>query len=431
MLVRLLRRIARRLRPVPPAPLLPHPAPHHAAPLAALGAQSLPAHAQLANAATRRHATLAADAPAPGGLIAILVGATATGGHAHLSLSGPDGTLFETLDLTPRETPWHVWLYAPPGPLHIALHPVQPRTNPRLLEAAAWHLSAEALTPATLIPAPPLVSDETWSRAYGTPTADEALPRLRDRVFASLPAPVLVPLLGTLKLWLEPGDELSRAVLLSGLYEPETLLAVQALLPQGGIFVDVGANCGLITAFAARRAARVLAFEPSPREYARLMANLAANEAANVTPHQQAVAEAPGTVTLRLAEAGHAGHNTIGEAFAYKGVVTETLHQVEATTLNEALASLERCDLIKMDIEGAELRALQGADQALARLRPALILEVFDQALAGCGATEADLLAWLAAHGYDARELDPATATFAGLARPRPGISRNIIALPV
>lgn len=404
-------------------------APHHAAPLAALGAlgaQSLPARA---NAVTHLHATLAA--PAPNGLIAVLVGATVTGGHAHLSLSGADGTLFETLDLAPRETPWHVWLYAPPGPLNIALHPVQPETSPRLLEVAAWHVPAEALTPATLIPAPPLVADETWSRAYGTPAADEPLPRLRDRVFASLPAPALVPLLGDLKLWLQPGDELSRAVLLSGLYEPETLLAVEALLPQGGIFVDVGANCGLITAFAARRAARVLAFEPSPREYARLLANLAANESANVTPHPQAVAEAPGTVTLRLAEAGHAGHNTIGEAFAYKGVVTETLHQVEAVTLNTALAGLERCDLIKMDIEGAELRALHGAGEALARLRPALILEVFDQALAGCGATEAELFAWLHAHAYEARELDPATATFAGLAHPQPGISRNIIALPV
>jgi mannose-6-phosphate isomerase-like protein (cupin superfamily) len=96
--------------------------------------------------------------------------------------------------------------------------------------------------------------------------------------------------------------------LLSGLYEPETLLAVEALLPQGGTFVDVGANCGLITAFAARRAAEILAFEPSPREFARLQANLAANAATHVTTHQAAVAEAPGTVTLRLAEAGQQHH---------------------------------------------------------------------------------------------------------------------------
>ena len=272
--------------------------------------------------------------------------------------------------------------------------------------------------------------DATWPRAYGAPPPNDSLARLREHLFARLQSPVLVPLLGSLKLWLEPGDELSRAVLLSGLYEPETLLAVEALLPQGGTFVDVGANCGLITAFAARRAAEILAFEPSPREFARLQANLAANGIIHAATHQAALAEAPGTVTLRLAEAGHAGHNTIGAAFAYQGVATETLHEVPATTLNAALAGLQRCDLIKMDIEGAELRALQGADKALARLRPALILEVFDQALAGCGATEADLLAWLHAHAYEARELDPATATFAAPARPQPGISRNIIALP-
>ena len=425
----LLRRALRLLRPAQPAGPLPRPQEHHAAPLAAIGATALPAQAHSLGGRSHLRATI--DTSAPLGLAALLITATVAAGPARLRLSSADGTVHDTLELPPRPTPHHAWLYASPGPLAFDLQALHPATTLRLHEAAAWHLPPEALNPAALIPTPPLVPDATWPRAYGPPPPHDCLARLREHLFARLQAPVLVPLLGTLKLWLEPGDELSRAVLLSGLYEPETLLAVEALLPQGGVFVDVGANCGLITAFAARRAAEILAFEPSPREFARLQANLAANAATHVTTHQAALAEAPGTVTLRLAEAGHAGHNTIGTGFAYQGVATETLHEVPATTLNAALAALDRCDLIKMDIEGAELRALQGADEALARLRPALILEVFDQALAGCGATEADLLAWLQSHAYEARELDPATATFAGLAHPQPGISRNIIALPV
>lgn len=83
-----------------------------------------------------------------------------------------------------------------------------------------------------------------------------------------------------------------------------------------------------------------------------------------------------------------------------------------------------------MDIEGAELAALRGGAASLARLRPALILEVFDRALAGCGGTEEALFAWLAANNYDARDLDPATARFDAPAHPTPGTSRNIVALP-
>ena len=305
----------------------------------------------------------------------------------------------------------------------------------RRLLAAIPHrtLPPAALDPARLVPQVALAPDPAWPRWYGTPEARDAAAQQRLRAFAAMNAPVLVTVLDGLKIWLEPGDELSRALLLSGTYEPETLLAIRTLLPQGGVCLDAGAHCGMISLFAATCAGphgRVLAFEPSPREFARLQANLAANNLPHLTAHQSAIAETAGTVTLRLAEPGHAGHNTIGTAFAYPGVQVADRVQVQATTLNAALAGLDRCDLIKMDIEGAELRALRGGEAALARLRPALILEVFDAALAGSGDTVADLMAWLEAHGYQARDIDPATGRFDAPAHMAPGQSKNIVALP-
>jgi FkbM family methyltransferase len=303
----------------------------------------------------------------------------------------------------------------------------------RIGEVSVVGLPRAALAPERLVPQPALAPDPGWGRVYGHPASDDLVGRLRAREFDALAAPVLVSLLGGLKLWLEPGDELSRALMLSGLYEPETLLVVRSLLPTGGTFIDVGANCGIMSLFAAQcvgAGGRVEAFEPSPREFARLRANVAANDVANVTLHQTAVAEVAGTVTLRLAEEGHAGHNTIGSAFAYQGVAVAERVDVPAITLDEALAGLERCDLIKMDVEGAELRALRGAATTLARLRPHLVLEVFDAALAGHGSTVADLMAWLAAHGYEARDIDPRTGRFESPARVAPGESKNIVAVP-
>ena len=83
-----------------------------------------------------------------------------------------------------------------------------------------------------------------------------------------------------------------------------------------------------------------------------------------------------------------------------------------------------------MDIEGAELRALRGAAATLVRLRPALILEVFDRALAGSGDTVDELMQWLAANGYEARDIDPATGRFDAPAHVAPGEAKNIVAVP-
>jgi hypothetical protein len=110
-------------------------------------------------------------------------------------------------------------------------------------------------------------------------------------------------------------------------------------------------------------------------------------------------------------------------------VKVERIEEVPATTLDYALAELPRCDVIKMDIEGAELRALSGAAQVLARFRPVLVLEVYDAALAGSGATVEELLTWLETHGYIPYDIAPGSGRLVP-ARIGPNESKNIIGLP-
>ena len=355
-------------------------------------------------------------------------------GAVEFQLVGADGTIHDRVAIGPRERAWDLALF---GPSNIGMRLVARRVRGAPVVAVesvtAWTLDPRMISAAAVIPHPPLAPEAGWSRVYGHPGAEDTAGRLRERVFATLTEPTPVPWIGALETLLEPGDELSRAVMISGLYEPETMCAIRDLLPARGVFVDVGAHCGMFTLFAAQQVGpdgTVIGFEPSAREFTRLEAQVTLNRLNNVHIHRCAIADAAGVVQLRLAEAGHAGHNTIGERFAYGHVKMARLETVPATTLDIALADLTRCDVMKMDIEGAELRALAGGAATIARLRPALVLEVFDAALAGSGHTLADFFGWLDAHGYDVHDIDPDTAGLMPRAAVAPGVSKNIVALP-
>jgi len=67
---------------------------------------------------------------------------------------------------------------------------------------------------------------------------------------------------------------------------------------------------------------------------------------------------------------------------------------------------LQRLDLIKVDVEGAELAALSGMVNTLARWRPALIVEVDDVDVTTAAAKSARCRTWLSERGYDVRELE-------------------------
>jgi FkbM family methyltransferase len=228
-------------------------------------------------------------------------------------------------------------------------------------------------------------------------------------VFKSLATPVEVPWLRDLKVRLEPSDEQSHVLMKWGLYEPESLRFVERSLTPGGLAVDVGANCGLFTLVAARAVGtngRVIALEPSRREFERLQDNIALNHFSHVRTLALAATENRGHATLRVAEPPFSGHNTLGGHFAHEIVGLAELIATPTDTLDEILRNETRCDLIKIDVEGAELRALRGGEAALRRLRPTLLLEVNPAALAANGTGADELLAWLTNEGYELSALD-------------------------
>jgi FkbM family methyltransferase len=181
------------------------------------------------------------------------------------------------------------------------------------------------------------------------------------------------------------GNDNSLCLYVCGSFEPNEFAFLDRILKPGMVFVDVGANDGYYSLFAARRLGaegRVIAIEPSSRERDHLEANIRRNNVKSITILPVALGETAGKGQLKLADGGHTGHNTLG-GFATAGVLTAATETVEVDTLDNVVArlGLERLDLIKIDAEGAEVAVLQGARSIIGKHRPILLVEVNNRAL--------------------------------------------------
>lgn len=167
--------------------------------------------------------------------------------------------------------------------------------------------------------------------------------------------------------------EQSDRSLFCGLYDRLELRLVAGFLAPGGDFVDVGANVGLYTVAAALAGSgRVLAFEPNPAARERLARNLALNGCTNAIVSPHAVAGAPGRAALHVPSSPDTAWSSLVPGLFSEGPPID----VETTTLD---AEVERHGLapvcVKIDVEGAEVRVLDGMTATLVR-RPAVICEV-------------------------------------------------------
>lgn len=249
-----------------------------------------------------------------------------------------------------------------------------------------------------------------------------------------LAVPITVRWHGGTTVDLTLGNDNSLCLYVCGSFEPNEFAFLDRVLKPGMVFVDVGANDGYYTLFAARRvgpSGRVVAAEPSSRERAHLQRNLGRNGLDNVTVVPAAIGADSGVADLHLAHGVHAGHNTLG-SFAHEDVVRASLERVPIEPLDSVVArlGLSRIDFVKIDVEGAEARVIAGASSVLTSMRPLLLLEVNDKALRAQGNCADALIATLRSDlGYSIFVFSPVTG---GLEVARDGdpLSANVVAIP-
>ena len=185
----------------------------------------------------------------------------------------------------------------------------------------------------------------------------------------------LAPALGGYAFTCHHGDSVAREVCYTGRYEPQETQIVSRLLRSGGVFVDVGANWGYFTLAAAHcvgPSGRVIAFEPEPRLFALLEANVAMNALGHVQLHR--VGAAADRRTLRFVAFSTTSGNW-GESRSIAGAGNADF-ECEAMAVDEALDAdrVHHVDLIKIDVEGAEVDVLAGMRRGLREHRYARVL---------------------------------------------------------
>ena len=195
---------------------------------------------------------------------------------------------------------------------------------------------------------------------------------------------------GRLRVDLCDQGGLGRLLYFTGEYEQAETVAFSRLVEKGSIVLDVGANIGYFATFFAQRAAHVYAIEPTPSTLALLRENVSAYS--NVTVLPVAVSDQPGTMSLWIDDR-NAGDNTLYEQPGRRSVT------VPVTTVDALVRELQipRVDLIKIDIQGAEVAAFRGMRETL-RSNPhaPIVAEFWKQGLRRAGV---DVDEWLDAIG--------------------------------
>lgn len=212
---------------------------------------------------------------------------------------------------------------------------------------------------------------------------------------------------GNLTMYVRLDEHMQSQIFWQGYYSRGFAPLLDRILLPGMQVIDAGANVGEITLLAAKRvglAGRVIAFEPVPEIAACLCTNIEANEFSQVTVVKAALSEDEGEHELyrRVSPIKDRSVND-GTGSLFQGNRGRRgTGSVRVGTLDTFVKdiNLSKVDLIKMDIEGAELPALRGASELLARDRPMLIVEVQEESANAAGYGIADLFEFLSQYGY-------------------------------
>ena len=184
-------------------------------------------------------------------------------------------------------------------------------------------------------------------------------------------------------------DLICHRLISTGIFERTQVEAVDALLRNRklinrpidslDVFIDVGANIGLYATRYSMFFKKTLAIEANPMAYDVLRSNIALSRSPNVVPICIGASDKSGRLPLHISEDGMMGWSS----FENGGSAQSFSLEVPLKTIDkivEEYAPGENVSIIKIDVEGHELRVLQGSTETLERYKPILLYEQLNRA---------------------------------------------------
>jgi len=185
-----------------------------------------------------------------------------------------------------------------------------------------------------------------------------------------------------LKIRLDLDEWIQQQIYLFGLFDGKGIRFMKKNLKNGDVFFDIGANIGCYTLIASKitgSSGHVFAFEAIREVYEKLTFNIQLNNLSGITAENLAIFDQKDLLEFYVSSGENIGMSSI---FHHDNERGDTV-QVQAISVDEYVEEnqISRVDFIKLDIEGAELHALNGMRKTLRRFRPILLMELSTEVL--------------------------------------------------
>lgn len=194
---------------------------------------------------------------------------------------------------------------------------------------------------------------------------------------------------------------IARQIVNEQQYEPlSTKLFIESCQHRKGDVIDIGANIGYYTMLAARLLPNdtVYAFEPEAGNYINLCDNRNINHFTNIKCFPMALSNVVGRAFLYTSNKESGEHNIIGS----HGLNKNNAYEVTINTLDNIWYSsqISPVSVIKIDVEGAEYRVIEGAYKVIKQFHPDIFVECWEEGLKSDNRTIEDLFSLLHELGY-------------------------------
>ena len=190
------------------------------------------------------------------------------------------------------------------------------------------------------------------------------------------------------------------------MYEPGSTSKLVDLLENAACFVDIGAHVGWYTCIAAahmRDAGHVHAFEMNSRHFDILNTNVKLNGLVNIEAVNMALSDRSGKTSY------------VGMSLVDRSLGGMESGHTDTVSLDNYFRDKDHLpDLIKIDVEGAELNVLKGAKETLARCSPRIMIEIHPHLLFEFKTSSDEVLMFLDGEGYQIDEVVAHRQTAAG-----------------